>query len=387
MEKYREELNSIHAPEDLILRTLSRVKEEEARLEAENKAEQTSENYAEQQNENISDNINKPVLEENQTIYNSPNNQVNYQNNPQLYSNSNVPMNSGGSNNYNSYIYGEDNNENVGYDYTTKKKGFFSKYRRVIGVIATVATVALILIIAVNSGLLSGRNMSATSDTAEYSATEASVMEEAGAGESSASASADADDYSYDYEETTEAFESYSDEAADSNADSFEEAEDEDSDEHAADDSREKKDNNYKQTLNPDMNNLSIGDYSAYLGVDLVKMLDGITIKNQFIYAAVDENSELTSDYGTFDLEALGGAKTDSKTVITFHVSKTKEVAPLELTKKTPSYLEGQKVYMDEESEPDKCSASFDIDGIHFMLESENLSKDDFESMLIELLN
>ena len=58
MEKYKEELNSIHAPEDLILRTLSRVHEEEEKIKAEedNKITDISDNYIYRNNADNSDN-------------------------------------------------------------------------------------------------------------------------------------------------------------------------------------------------------------------------------------------------------------------------------------------------------------------------------------------
>ena len=106
LENYKEELNTIHAPEALIQRTLLMVHEEEARMEAEKATDQLTNDF------------------------------------------SSMDKAEGGM---------------TADNYKPAKVSFFSKYKTPIFTIVGVAAAAALLIFAANAGIIGGRSSSSTS--------------------------------------------------------------------------------------------------------------------------------------------------------------------------------------------------------------------------------
>ncbi|SEP89103.1 hypothetical protein SAMN02910369_00782 [Lachnospiraceae bacterium NE2001] len=211
MSSYKEELNNIHAPEDLILRTLSRVHEEEQKVQAE-KAQ-----IMMNQTENVETQMNQ--TENAQTGMKEADNKVTRFYIDESYSGQSTDAN-------------EDFYSQYG---TGKKRG---KLGRIIVTFSSIVAAAVVLIIAMNAGLFRGGSMdSATSYETTQASNEASDMstsdssserekssktssgarEEAAADETMESAD---DDMNYSYESTEAATEaSYSDEECETTAD------------------------------------------------------------------------------------------------------------------------------------------------------------------------
>ena len=195
--QYKEELNNIHAPEDLIMKTLARVREEESKVQAE-KAE--------------------TAVQPAPTVMAANTEQVNIKTEQS----------------YMDPTYSAAQEES----YKPAKVSFFSKYKKPIATFVTIAAAAAVLIFAMKAGIFGGRQMSdssTSSETAHNSESAASSDSESVA-EATTAAS-----YESAAEETAEADDS--DMAAESAAsDSYEDAEEsEGTNTYAVD--REKKNN------------------------------------------------------------------------------------------------------------------------------------------------
>lgn len=161
--QYKEELNNIHAPEDLIMKTLARVREEENKVQAE-KAPVNTPNYID----------------------------------PTYSNNSGSIYGAGNQNRYN-YVGETDQSDYSQQSANSQKVSFFSKYKKPIATFATVLAAAAVLILAMKAGIFGGRQMS-------DSATSSETTQSADSAASSASSSATADDRA---ESTTEAAADY----------------------------------------------------------------------------------------------------------------------------------------------------------------------------------
>ncbi len=199
--QYKEELNNIHAPEDLIMKTLARVREEESKVQAE-KAE--------------------TAVQPAPTVMAANTEQVNIKT-EQSYMNP---------------TYSAAQEES----YKPAKVSFFSKYKKPIATFVTIAAAAAVLIFAMKAGIFGGRQMSDSSTSSETAHNSESAASSAASSDSESVAEATtAASYESAAEETAEADDS--DMAAESAAsDSYEDAEEsEGTNTYAAD--REKKNN------------------------------------------------------------------------------------------------------------------------------------------------
>ena len=160
--QYKEELNNIHAPEDLIMKTLARVREEENKVQAEKAAE--TPNYIDS-----------------------------------TYSNNSGSIYGAGNQNRYNYVGETDQSGYSQQSTNSQKVSFFSKYKKPIATFATVLAAAAVLIFAMMAGVFGGRQMS-------DSATSSETTQSADSAASSASSSATADDRA---ESTTEAAADY----------------------------------------------------------------------------------------------------------------------------------------------------------------------------------
>lgn len=202
--QYKNELNNIHAPEDLIMKTLARVREEEGKVQAE-KAE--------------------TAVQPAPTVMAANTEQDNIKTEQS----------------YMDPTYSAAQEES----YKPAKVSFFSKYKKPIATFVTIAAAAAVLIFAMKAGIFGGRQMSDSStsgETAHNSESAESAASSAASSDSESVAEATtAASYESAAEETAEADDS--DMAAESAAsDSYEDAEEsEGTNTYAAD--REKKNN------------------------------------------------------------------------------------------------------------------------------------------------
>ncbi|SNU09537.1 hypothetical protein SAMN06297422_12723 [Lachnospiraceae bacterium] len=346
MEKYKEELNSIHAPEDLILRTLSRVHEEEEKIKAEedNKITDISDNYI-------------------------------YRNNA-------------------------DNSDNTEYIDNTEKISVFKKYNKIIKMCSTLVAAAIVLIIAINIRSLKKNNYETTnySDSADYAAEEAAYSdeaEEADADEADYSDDADEAVYNKKADETDHTYESSNaSAAADETAESAEttesaasESEGASSDiyynemadevtEDRAEESSDRADESANIAEEPVMEEMSIYDYSSYLGLDLGTMLAPYSVDSQYIYAKTSEDkTELADDYCRFAIKKDSGDAT-------LTISKTRQLGVESLKKGVPSSVNGREVYVGQADNGNVFYALINLDGVNALLNTKNISRYEFEEML-----
>ena len=351
MKNYKDELNNIHAPEDLIKRTLEKVHEEQASIEAEEANSRINETYG----------------------------RINETNSSQI--GDNVPE--------------------------SGKVSFFEKYRKYIVAGSSLAAAALVLILAVNVIRLNKNSSSTMSETYQadnaFSEESADDMEEF-ADESDMAAEETADDSDMAAAETAEsmdeAFESEETaEADDSDGGigyynllaSSEEADkislvipEETSDANTfTEDTLDGESMKYKSDgkgEREDTGNMSQDDYSELTGINLETLFKEVTVKSENIYTKMDDTGKsLEDDYARFDIESSG------KTVVS--VSKSRTLAPEDLLSGKSSNIEGYTVYLGKSDSNDSYVAAFDINGIHLLLNSEKVTQDEFETYLMQLLN
>lgn len=369
MENYRKELNNLHAPEELILRTLARVQEEEQKVREESQA-------AIDQSVNIDKNVVTNGYTGNQTSKNT-----------NTYTGNQTSIKS---NIYTGYKSVDEIDSNEGYQSAEKKDkvSFFGKYRKQITVFSTFVAAAAVLFLIVKSGIFGGGNYSATDSPSSgnyaESTTMAEMSDEAGAAyDEEASDDSMKESYSSNSAaaETTEAGDDFAAEA-DYDEDVAAEAEEE-SDNSYNNESRDTKKSGESLSAGDndiDLSTVSIGEYSGYIGIDLEILLGKVSIRNSSLFAKVDNNTnELKKDFGVFDIDVPSGTAT-------LRVSKTDEVASLSMKELDVKVIGKHDVYIDEESTAGKCLAAFDIDEVHFLLETEGVTTEDFEKILEDIL-
>lgn len=390
MENYKKELNNIHAPEDLILKTLARVHEEEKKVEAEKAAESTD------KNSNVVSFMDKNYTGSGvDNIDNATNNTDNSTVNKTSDNSESIVSH----NSYNKYRY-DDYSENST-DYTENNKvTFLRKYNKVIKTFSTIVAAAVVLFIALSLGSLMHSNQSpspsedSTSNSSHYAEdTQASAddysMSESAAEESAndmeestataddvAEEAEDADD-SYSYKEKSDAKEGYYSAnglyyypiqlpAVSSSAAA---PVDKESEEHAADDN--------ENISNSELVQASIEEYSDYIQVDLPKLLDSYEIATEDIFVAKDSNDSIY--YGKCNLSI----KNDKGSVI-LHISKDYKLAEkTSILDTVPTILNKSDVYIGYSGKG--IYATFNINDVEFFIESTKDNEDLFEDVLLTL--
>ena len=333
MERYKEELNNIHAPEDLIMKTLLKVHEEEAKVEEEKRTAEPIEAETVKAETNVTE------------------------------------------------FASHRSNKN--------------RYKLFITVGSTLAAAALILLIA--KGMKSGRDYAAkdsatstyteTADYAEDAAAEDSydnTMSEMAADDSyDAADTAEADDY---MEATTTA--EYDDMAT--------EAEDD------ADDSARRKKSEvgllynplttpgYKAgtsnvssaaaTSNTDEGNVTIDDYSSYAEYDMYLLVSRLNTASQQYYITENEDGSIKNDRGLIEIYTTG----QNATLV---LSKTQELASDELLQGMRTTVAGNEVRLGEYEEYNTYYAAFRLGDMNAVLIGREITKDEFESILADILN
>lgn len=341
MENYKEELNNIHAPEDLILRTLQKVHEEEEIIQSEEKLQAAEIN---------ADEINTDT-----------------------------------------------NKDNAGKD----KISVFRKYNKFIRYGSTLVAAAVVLIIAINVSRMS-KNTSTDFIPNEDSASDMPYDDTAE--EYSASESIEmADEEAYEDEEFSKDETDFSPAAEMEDEESEDSIESAESSDNAVMETGEasgiyyneiKSSLTYKnsETVNledrtfsnireksPDLKEISINDYSTLLGMDVAAMLDSFNIVSQKIYVQEDKDtSDLLEDYGIFVLN-----KDESEFTLT--ISKNKNVDSFKLSEGTPSYVNGKEVYFGKDSDNNKYMAAFNKDGVNMFVYSSDISQNAFEEVILNL--
>ena len=379
MERYKEELNNIHAPEDLILKTLAKVHEEEKKVEAE-KSQQAFSNITNMADEFTATNNSSDTV-----------NNVNYRN---------------------SVYYGVDKTEESGE--LPVKKSFFEMYGKYIKIGSSIAAAAAVLLIAMSLRSLNGSN-SATDSAPSYSeATEASTPykedEEESADEAYEAMADEAADDSDDFEEseTVAGDDSFgTTNSASSSASSRGTASDfyynsmtstsdktknavptqsdtltvDDSASEAAAESAAESDETYDYSADISVKNLSVEEYSEYVGLDIKTLEQSIPVKESGYMASVDdEGNGLIYDSGKITLDLNEGSAD-------LLISQTRSVGPQSILKGIPSYVGDVQIYMAESEDGKQLYAVFDMNKVHFCLEATDVSKDVFENILKVCLN
>ena len=390
MENYKKELNNIHAPEDLILKALARVHEEEKKVEAEKAAESTD------KNSNVVSFMDKNYTGSGvDNIDNATNNTENSTVNKVSDNSESIVSH----NSYNKYRY-DDYSENSS-DYTENNKvTFLRKYNKVIKTFSTIVAAAVVLFIALSLGSLMHSNQS--SSPSEDSASNSSHYAEdtqASADDYSMSESA-AEESAYDMEESTATADDVAEEVEDAD-DSYSYKEksdskegyysanglyyypiqlpavtssaaapvDKDSEEHAADDN--------ENISNSDLVKASIEEYSDYIQVDLPKLLDSYDIAAEDIFVAKDSNDSIY--YGKCNLSI----KNDKGSVI-LHISKDYKLAEkTSILDTVPTTLNKTYVYIGYSGSG--IYATYNINDVEFFIESTKDNEDLFEDILLTL--
>ena len=364
MEKYIEEMNNIHAPEALILKTLARVHEEEQKVNEEKSESGIQENqitgteYREAINK---DNVNNVI-------------------------------------------------EFVPSEYT-KKRNRKELIRKFIIGGSTVAAAAVVLIIALNVSNLGRPNYSSESTApSDSAATEAAMADEAYEEE--------AYEESYD-EEATESFDgTVSSGAAEKSdddmymAESSATADESDGMDAAADDSNEyyneiddikttdtlnvngaDSDNATKEKVTYDLRekidglngtleggkSVAISEYSEYIGVDLEKTFKLLAYDETY-FQVVTGDDGLTDDLGRILINVVEGSAL-------VQISKSRTIAPEQLLNGIPSYINGKRIFIGKGSSSDTYYAAFDVEGVNFYLKTEGTDKETFEDILNRMLS
>ena len=362
MERYKEELNNIHAPEALIMKTLARVHEEEKKVEAE-KAEN-----------NITNNSTNNVT----NIFET---RSNFQKLEDEF---------GGETNYKP-------------ESTAFKK--FKTFAKVGGTVAAAAVVILLAMGAANLNHTMNESSAPTSDTS-YSeaeeATEASYEEaddsdeeseeesydgvmgetaameaedsNASSGASSASNSSDdGEDIFYndiaEYRRETKNAISKNDAKSES-IQMAETADSSVSDEISAGEE--------STTLNIDakLNEIDIAEYNDYLGIEINDYLDKIPV-DEFTAYAEYEGDIIVDDIGSAVLTVAEGNGM-------FIVSKARMLGPETLRSGTASVIGNTNVYVGRLGE--NLYAVFTINGVNYYLKTNGDTQADFESILRSIL-
>ncbi len=404
MERYKEELNNIHAPEALILRTLSRVHEEEKRIEAE-----TSEKITENKVENIADNKAEKTTDKIAE-------KIDAKNNAETLSQENNVIT------FRSYMNQEEakKEESV----PVRKKGLTDKTSRFIKIGSTLAAAGILIIIAMSVKNMGGSyaptydespamSESAADDSdesydEEY-AEESAVSESAAADESymdteaAAYEAEDSDDESADdavvnhgggkteatapaesdgavseisdllfYNEVAEAVPAASDEAYELEVES-------DSKMKLQPDKKKQNIYSFRGDVSG-YKDYEIDRYSDYLGLDMNMILEGLPVKDHKIYVKQDDNENIVDDIGIFNLYNDSGEAE-------LYISKNQNPAPENLLTGEPSEVLGVTVYAGVSSEEGAYYAAYKINNVNFLLKTSSMEKWAFEDILTELLN
>ncbi|MBR6402469.1 MAG: hypothetical protein IKS48_03715 [Eubacterium sp.] len=325
MDKYKEELNDIHAPEALIMKTLAKVHEEEKKVEEEKKTA-----YEKKTEVNT---IDTAVKED------------------------------------------TSNEETTG---KVKKVNFIQKYRKFVLTASSLAAAAIILIIALNMNSMHGNNSTMQSDApSSQSATEA-VAEDSDMADSSYEDSK-AETAVAESAETTE-----TENAIDIKTESKTVRAEEyiDATESPENNATYSLGTESGMSLNADtagaFRTLSIADYSVRIGLDLNKIIDRMNVEDEIVNISTD------SDDQEHDLCSIKLAEESGNAEIL--ISKSDPIRPQELLNGTPSYISGREVYIGGNSEGGKSCAYFEISGVGFLLQTSGISRDEFNTHLNELI-
>ncbi|MCR5103687.1 MAG: hypothetical protein K6B68_04445 [Eubacterium sp.] len=368
MEKYIEEMNNIHAPEALILKTLARVHEEEQKVNEEKSESGIQENqitgteYREAINK---DNVNN-VIE---------------------------------------FVPSED----------TKKRNRKELIRKFIIGGSTVAAAAVVLIIALNVRNLNSHNYSSeSSDYSDSAATEAAVADEAEESYEDSyvaedtesfdgvSSGADKSDDSYMAESSAAAEESETAEAADDiSGKYYNEIDDSSKTLNANDDATAAGDSegtdSDRATYGEETydikgkidgldgniiggESVSLSEYSTYIGVDLEKTFELLAYDETYFQVVTgDDGQELTDDLGRILLNVEDG------TAIV-QISKNRTIAPEQLLNGTPSYISDKMVYIGKSKLSESYYAAFEMNGVNFYLKMTDTTKAAFEDIISRVI-
>ena len=352
MEKFKEELNNIHAPEDLIMKTLARVHEEEKKVEEE-KTVKTDK---------------AETLEKTETVEKVDN----AVETPEVKSGFGY-MDS----NYTEVESKEDSEEEK--TGNIRKVNFAQRYRKYIVAVSTFAAAAIILIIALNMNSMKNNLYEATapSDNTEC-ATEA-YMEEAES----------ADDAKTDDSES--ALVSGGESAAESTEASVAETQEDFSLNTAESDNKRDdsltSDESYGSTLNinpcdedvASFKLMSFSDYSKLIGVDVSPIKESFQLEEDTVKVSID-GDKIAYDEGIIILKGETGY--DGLLLI----SRSNSVYPQKILNEIPTDIDGREVYIGEYSDDHICMAYFEVNGIGFFLQTEGIEREEFNTMLEKLL-
>ncbi len=378
MERYKEELNNLHAPEDLIMRTLMRVHEEEEKVKAEDAT-----------------NIDAGPTNAGPTYAGQTNVSQNNQDDRSVV--------------YRFEDYNGTKPKTEEYKYVHKKT-FAEKYRVFIVAGSTVAAAALILFLAM--GLRSNNSSTTMSDTA-YETTQASAddsykSESQADYAEEAAESAESDSYSETVEQEAEDSDSYSEtmeqaaeettsaqeynsknKSSDNTYTYEEEAEDEEEMSDSAANATSEENRLVYATLDSspfagtssssaaasDKDDVTIDEYSDYLDFDLKQYTSILSFDNAEYTIRCNEEGTPVYDNGIIRLKSdIGNAN--------LIISKISQLATDDFLNEEPSVINGTKVWLGEYPSQNGLYAAYTIGDINFMVSTYDMSKEDFEALL-----
>ena len=262
-----------------------------------------------------------------------------------------------------------------------RKVNFAQKYRKYIVAVSTFAAAAIILIIALNMNSMKNNLYEATapSDNTEC-ATEA-YGEEAESSDEAYEDAAESDVVSggENAAEVTEASVAESTEA------SMSETAGDYSAEAAEDDSKRESLNSkksYGTTLNIDdigtYQTMSLSEYSELIGIDISPIKESMQLENEIVYVSSKED-ESGQDKGDIRLKC----DTGNADIL---ISRSNSIVPQGLMNGIPTDIDGREVYIGEYSNDQVYIAYFDINGVSFSLQTVGVEKEEFNTMLEDLV-
>ena len=392
MERYKEELNNLHAPEDLIMRTLMRVHEEEEKVKAENATNIDADPT------NVGPTNVDPTNVGPTNV--GPTNVGPTNVGPTYVGQTNMSQNNQDDRSvvYRFEDYNGTKPKTEEYKYVHKKT-FAEKYRVFIVAGSTVAAAALILFLAM--GLKSNNSSTTMSDTA-YETTQASADDsyksesQADYAEEAAESaeSAESDSYSetveQEAEETTSAQEYNSKNKSSDNTYTYEEeAEDEEEMSDSAANATSEENRLVYATLDSspfagtssssaaasDKDDVTIDEYSDYLDFDLKQYTSILSFDNAEYTIKCNEEGTPVYDNGIIRLKSdIGNAN--------LIISKISQLATDDFLNEEPSVINGTKVLLGEYPSQNGLYAAYTIGDINFMVSTYDMSKEDFEALL-----
>ncbi|MBO4591626.1 MAG: hypothetical protein J5684_03585, partial [Eubacterium sp.] len=138
----------------------------------------------------------------------------------------------------------------------------------------------------------------------------------------------------------------------------------------------------YGTTLNIDdigtYQTMSLSEYSELIGIDISPIKESMQLENEIVYVSSKED-ESGQDKGDIRLKC----DTGNADIL---ISRSNSIVPQELMNGIPTDINGREVYIGEYSNDQVYIAYFDINGVSFSLQTVGVEKEEFNTMLEDLV-